>query len=122
MTETPGATHDAVDEAATGGIAEPHPSKTTSARAYDRAGRKPPINTPWIVCGTTLGPAVRATPSASPVPLLPLATQEPGTYDHHTRPGAAGGRSSRKGQTGWTAHRRSKSTHGPTEDGKPRKI
>ena len=73
-TETPGATHDAGNETATGGTSASHLPKTTGARACGRARRKSPINTPRIICGTTLWPAVRATLSTSPAPPFPLAT------------------------------------------------
>ena len=58
MTETPGATHDARNEAATGAITMPHIPKATGTRTRGRTGRRSPHDTTRIICRATRMPAV----------------------------------------------------------------
>jgi len=72
--ETPGGTHNARDEAATGATQMPRVPKATSTRARGRARRSSPLNTTRVVHGTSLGPAIRTTSTTSPTPPLSFAT------------------------------------------------
>ena len=71
-TETPGASHNARNEAATGATPTPHIPKATGTRIRGRTRRRSPLDTTQIICGATLRPAVRTTPTAFPAPPLPF--------------------------------------------------
>ena len=73
-TETPGGTHNARDETATGATQTPSIPKPTSTQARGRKRRSSPLNTTWIIRETFLGSAVRTTPTAFPAPPLSLTT------------------------------------------------
>jgi len=74
MTETPGTTHNARNEAAIRATQTPHIPKASSTRARGRTRRKSPLDTTWIICRTPLGPAIRTASTAFPAPPLPFAT------------------------------------------------
>jgi len=74
MTETPGGTHDAGNETATGATQTPYIPEGTRARTQNRTGRKPSLDDTGIVRRTPLRSVIRTTPTAFQAPPLPIAT------------------------------------------------
>ena len=70
--EIPGATHNARNEAATGVTPTSHVPEANGTRTHGRTRRRPPLDTTRVICGATLGPAVRTTLTTFPAPPLPF--------------------------------------------------
>jgi len=74
MTETPGGTHDARNEAAAGAAQAPRIPKATNLWASSGTRMEPPLYTTRISSRTSVGPTLGTTPTAFPVTPLAVAT------------------------------------------------
>jgi len=74
MTETPGGTHDAGNEAAAGASQAPRIPKATNLWASGGTRRQPPLYTTRISSRTSVGPTLGTTPTAFPPSRLAITT------------------------------------------------